>query len=144
MLPSFLLSFLSWRLLHYSRTQNIARECIHSGGSWNVPKRGVKPRGLGGASPRCPGEKTQWGFPGRWSPPKAETKCKCLSTFPVENLGFNDFFFKSSSLRLCDWSMQELHTHGWRRGSVVRTSSVAGGLSLIYAWSMVDVWPLRG
>jgi len=22
--------------------------------------------------------------------------------------------------------------------------SVAGGLSLIYAWSMVDTWPLRG
>jgi len=22
--------------------------------------------------------------------------------------------------------------------------SLAGGLSLIYAWSMVDMWPLRG
>jgi len=41
------------------------------------------------------------------------------------------------------------------RGFIIRTKigdvaqwlgrrSVAGGLSLIYAWSMVDVWPLCG
>ena len=33
---------------------------------------------------------------------------------------------------------------GWRRGSVVGRRSLAGGLSLIYAWSMVHMWPLRG
>jgi len=35
------------------------------------------------------------------------------------------------------------HDTGWRRGSVVRTSAT-GELSLIYAWSMVDMWHLRG
>jgi len=34
--------------------------------------------------------------------------------------------------------------HGWRRGSVVRTSVCSWRTSLIYAWSMVDVRPLRG
>jgi len=32
----------------------------------------------------------------------------------------------------------------WRRGSVVRTSVFGWQTSLIYARSMVDVWPLRG
>ena len=33
---------------------------------------------------------------------------------------------------------------GWQHGSVVRTSSLADGLSLIYTWSMADMWPHRG
>jgi len=38
------------------------------------------------------------------------------------------------------------HDTGWRRGSVVLLERryLTGELSLIYAWSMVDVWPLRG
>jgi len=32
----------------------------------------------------------------------------------------------------------------WRLGSVVRTSVFGGRLSPIYAWSMVDMWPLCG
>jgi len=32
---------------------------------------------------------------------------------------------------------------GWQRGSVVRTSVFGWRTLLIYAWSMVDMWPLR-
>jgi len=33
---------------------------------------------------------------------------------------------------------------GWRRGSVVRTSVFGWQTSLIYVWSVVEMWPLRG